>query len=613
MKVLQRQEQGSLGLTSGSSPGQSDKLVPVGLSFAITPEERSALLQSIIAKSANPCISLEANEFRSGPDATSKDQFRNLLLRELRKGWQNVATEARFIRLVELLQRDGCAVFAGLIDVAAFQKLIDDFSDTMHGVGSQAFLHSFANLIEHSEFLQNEAYNGAIIHPLLIALMSYAMGGPVRMVDARGKDTQPISVNAQDNMLHIDNTPFREEYKILLGWERGQVKGPSGQNFTFLPGTHKGNRPIRVDEQSQPWSTENDSLFITDESIESVFGFQADITGSDPKVIEVEYPKQPITVLFSAGSVVHHRYRNKGGNTRSCVITAFHLASDHPGALVHSAACEKPNTIAEVLMGHQDGSQVETFCSLVRAQATAVESKIAEILDSNHQSTLVNTDQLVLTGERFDRWREIVINAPSATKVKFAGGNYISFDGDFIPRDLLVEKLAAAMSFDKHGLLDLIIYRDGHEEIRKPARKSVWTMPKERISKLLTAWLCTVEGYRFTPADVQEPALLREKADEIARLIRESFPTVDFANAGSNIKDQQISSAHQLIVDLGESITRCEKLETYITTNLFLFLIVDQTIPLLDWSQRRKVVATCPMFLRAYIACVLMVEKNQGI
>jgi hypothetical protein len=444
-------------------------------------------------------------------------------------------------------------------------------------------------------------------------MMAYAMGGPVRMTDARGKDTEPISVNAQDNMLHIDNTPFREEYKILLGWEKGQVKGPTGQNFTFLPGTHKGNRPIRVDEHSQHWSTENDSLFITDESIESVFAFQGDITGHDPKVIEVEYPEQPITVLFSAGSLVHHRYRNSGGNTRSCVIAAFHLASDHPGALVHSEVAGGPQSVAEILVGHQDGTEVEAFCSLISLKASAIESKISEILNKDHQSILVDTGNLTLSGEKFDRWRETVINAPSATRLKFEGSNYISFADNSISRDLLVKKLAAAMAYDKHGLLDLIIYMDGHEEVRKPARKSIWTMSREKIAQILAAWIPAVEGYKFTTADVQKPALLRHKADKVARLLRESFPTVDFASAGSSKEEQQLASAHQLIGDLGESITRCEKLETYITTNLFLFLIIDQIIPLLDWTLRQRVIGTCAVFLRAYIACVLVVENNQGI
>ncbi|KUI71323.1 hypothetical protein VM1G_06742 [Cytospora mali] len=617
MKVIQRREQNSLDQGSHILPSQPDSVVPVSLSVAATAEERAKLLASILSPSTVPGLDLQSNEFRGGPDALSKETFRKGLLRDLRKGWDNVATEARFVRLAEILLRDGCAIFAGLIDVAAFHQLIDKFSEVMSDTGSHAFLHSFANLIDHPDLLKDPRFNDAIIHPLLIALLSYVMGGPIRMTDARGKDTQPISVNAQDNMLHVDNTPFREEYKILLGWEKGEVKGPTGQNFTFLPGTQKGNRRVRLDEQSQPWSTENDSLFITNDSLESLFEFQRDITGNHPKVVEVEYPEQPITVVFNAGSLVHHRYRNNSGSTRSCVITAFHLASDHPGALINSGTNEKPGSIADGLLGYQDGTEVETFYSLISARAPDIESKISDILKESHHSTLVDTAKLTLSGERLDRWREITINAPSTTQLKFAEGNYISFADDLISRDLLTEKLAAAMAYDKHGLLDLIIYPDGHEETRKPARKSIWTTPKEKIAHILAAWLPAVEAYNFTTADVQKPALLRHKAHEVARLIRESFPAINFSGEGSNRtrsrEEQQLSSAHQLIVDLGESIARCEKVETYITTNLFLFLTIDQIIPVLDWAVRQRVVATCAEYLRAYIACVLVVEKTHGI
>ncbi|KUL81625.1 hypothetical protein ZTR_10604 [Talaromyces verruculosus] len=537
--------------------------MPVSLSIKTTEEERTALLASIVTKSRDPCNSIQANERQNGPAPTIKENFRKLLLKSLRKGWQNVATEARFLRLVNVLQRDGCAVFAGLIDTVSFQQLINDFSAIMDGSGSYSFLHSFANIIKHPNFLKNPIYNNAMIHPLLIAMMAYNMGGPVRMTDARGKDTEPISVNAQDNMLHVDNTPFREEYKILLGWEKGQVKGPTGQNFTFLPGTHRGTRLVRVDEHSQPWSTENDSLFITNESIDNVFAFQADITGQAPKVVEVEYPEQPITVIFNAGALVHHRYRNSGGNPRSCVITAFHLASDHPGALIRSKFDNQtPQSMTDILMGYQNGTEVDVFCSLIGLQASAIESKIMEILNKDHKSILVDTDNLTLSRERFDCWRNTVINAPSAMRLKFEESNYISYDRDSIPYDVLVNKLAAAMAYDKHGLLDLIIYIDGHEEIRKPARKSIWTMSKENIAQIVASWAPAIENYKFTTADLQIPALLQHKANEVSRLLEESFPNVDFASAGSNEEEQQLTSAHQLIGDLGESIRRCEKLET---------------------------------------------------
>jgi hypothetical protein len=586
--------------------------MPVSLVLKITEEERTNVLASILAPPVTPRLEIKANEFRGGPDALSKEKFRAHLVENLLKGWKKTSTAARFFRLVELLQQDGCAVFAGLIDMDAFHKLVDKFSETMRRSGSHAFLHSFANIIEHPDILKSPEYNNAIVHPLLIALLSYVMGGPIRMTDARGKDTQPISVNAQDNMLHVDNTPFRQEYKILLAWEKGTAKGPTGQNFTFLPGTQKGNRLVRVNERSQPWSTENDSLFITDESLDSVFNFQSDITGHAPRVVEVEYPEQPITVVFNAGALVHHRYRNNSGRTRSCVITAFHLSSDHPGALIRTND-HPPQTVAEGILGYQNGTDIETFCSLISAQAPAIEDKITDILDQSHHSTLVDTAQLRLSGEKLQRWRETTLHAPSATRLKFEAGKYLSFNGASIGRDLLLDKLAGSMAYDKHGLLDLIIYADGHEEVRKPARKSIWTMSEEKIRDLLASWLQAVEAYKFTTADVQRPATLQEKAHELSLLLQENLPDVASSTAidrETSEVDRRLISAHQLIVDLGESITRCEKVETYITTNLFLFLITDQVLPALSGAARQRAAELGIDFLRAYIACVLMVEHD---
>lgn len=114
--------------------------------------------------------------------------------------------------------------------------------------GSRSFIHRFLDLRRSPGMLTDPAVNGALVHPLMIALISYAVGGPIRMIDARGKDAEPLSVLAQDNMLHIDNTPFNDEYKILITWRRGTAQGPAGQNFTFLPGTHKLARTCFVNE-----------------------------------------------------------------------------------------------------------------------------------------------------------------------------------------------------------------------------------------------------------------------------------------------------------------------------------------------------------------------------
>ncbi|PNP80351.1 hypothetical protein FNYG_05950 [Fusarium nygamai] len=484
----------------------------------------------------------------------------------------------------------------------------------MNNSGSHAFLHSFANIIEHPRFIRNPAYKDAIVHPLLVAMMSYAMGGPVRMTDARGKDTQPISVNAQDNMLHVDNTPFREKYKILLGWERGAPKGPTGQNFTFLPGTHKGNRHVRQLSKDFPaWSTENDSLFNTNDSIDNIFEFQKDVTGrQDPTVVEVNYPDQPVTALFSAGSLVHHRYRNERGHDRSCIIYAFHLASDHPGALLDVAEFEQARTLIDALIGYQDGSEsgIDVFCSLLCSNACQIEEKIEEIFNQMHQSCLIDTADLALSGNDLARWHQEVTRAPSASQLKYENGHFLSHAEGHIPRSLLVDKLSSAMAFDKHGLLELIIYDDGHEEIRKPARKSIWTLSKDQIRGIVSAWLPAVESYNFTVSDVQSLVVLRAEAERVASHIQDSFPAVCFDRESTHLHDQRVPSMHQLILDLGESLTRCEKVETYITTNLFLFLSTHLAILYASRGMEDSMRRSCEMFLRAYVATVLLIEGS---
>ncbi|KAI9742903.1 MAG: hypothetical protein M1818_003632 [Claussenomyces sp. TS43310] len=611
MQVLRRNEQSLFVHEAEALSLEEEDLVPVSLSISCTDEEKALLFPQLPQASSMPQVSLGTNQFRNGPDVTVKQKFRDDLLRELRNGWKDTeATEARFIRLVEVLQRDGCAVFAGLIDVERFQQLIDDYSKIMEKVGTRAFLHSFSNLIEHPDFLKNTVYNHAVIHPLLVALMAYMMGGPIRMTDVRGKDTQPISINSQDNMLHIDNSPFREEYKILLGWERSSPRGPSGQNFTFLPGTHKGNRHIRSEESALPWSTENDSIFLTNEAIDGVFSFQKDITGLGPTVVEVQYPEKPISVLFNAASLVHHRYRTEHGSPRSCVIAAFDLASDNPGALTPIERKKAPQSLAELLLGYQNGTQVQTFCSLLAFDAPNIESTINDILNENLESILVDTAPLTLSGDRLISWKESVINAPFTTSIKLEAQHFLHYAEESISQELLIKKLTAAMDYDKHCLLDLIIYQDGHEEVRKRARKQVWTMGTEEIAQRLAPWLPALVGYKFSTADIQQPQNLRSKANVVSILIQDSFPEINFTSREyGKTEDLEIVSARQLIIDLGESITRYERIETYITTNLFLFWAVNQVLSRLDWAVRQEVIGISAVFLRTYVASVLLVEK----
>ena len=214
--------------------------------------QASLLRERTNGHGAVPGLRLNTVQHRQRIPSADQIDFRVKLLRSLRQGWGNDDTEAKFLEVVNRIESDGCALFGGLIDPAIFEKLVAEYDKVQSRSGNNAFMHSYVNLALEHDFFLGGNYIEAFSHPLLIALVSYLVGGSIRIVEFRGKNTDPISINAQDNMLHVDNIPFKEEYKVMLNWRRGQVRGPSGQNFTFLPWTHKGNRDILVNEEGLP-------------------------------------------------------------------------------------------------------------------------------------------------------------------------------------------------------------------------------------------------------------------------------------------------------------------------------------------------------------------------
>lgn len=202
-------------------------------------------------------------------DLDDKESYRRKLLQELTDALAAQGSEAAEIAtaalrdLIDQMAEQGAVVLADIVESDDFLELVKRYDELMAREGSRSFIHRFLDLRRSPGMLTDPAVNGALVHPLMIALISYAVGGPIRMIDARGKDAEPLSVLAQDNMLHIDNTPFNDEYKILITWRRGTAQGPAGQNFTFLPGTHKLARTCFVNEDGVPWSSENASIFTT--------------------------------------------------------------------------------------------------------------------------------------------------------------------------------------------------------------------------------------------------------------------------------------------------------------------------------------------------------------
>ncbi|KAG4272803.1 hypothetical protein FPRO04_10318 [Fusarium proliferatum] len=533
-------------------------------------QRREILKQRASGVVGVPALHFNTVKYRRGPSQQAKDDFRKRMLSGLQQHWADPDTKTRFLKLAELVETEGCALFGGLIDVSKFQKLIEDYETIQKKTGSQNFLHSYVNLSDSPSFIKNAQYNDAFVHPLLISLIAYQMGGAIRIIDMRGKDTEPLSANAQDNMLHVDNTPFKDEHKILLVWKQGQVAGPSGQNFTFLPGTHRGNREIHLDACGTPFSTEKHNLFGTQEAIDGLFDFQKQAIGQGPTVIEVEHPEQPLSMLFSAGGLVHHRYRNEYGDARSCMSAAFHLARDNPGALLReSDGDSKPKTLVEFLTGHQDSNSDEAFLFVLLSEAGRVESKLTEIDNATGISKLVPTSGMSLSEEQLHAWRDVVVSAPLASHVKFSYDVFVS-EALGLEDEFLIQAIVSAMMYDKHGLLQLILYEDGHEEIRKLCRKRIGEMRENEIASRLAKYLAGLSQKAFSLQDLPPAAYVRQLAEQVASAGATRLKTLQMVQ-GEDADMVMLMSLVQMMMDLAEAIVRCERLETYASTSLYLF------------------------------------------
>jgi len=507
-----------------------------------------------------------------------------------------------------MIESDGAALFDGLIDPSIFEQLVAAYDKVLLQSGNNTFMHSYVNLAEQLDFLQGGSYVDAFGHPLLIALISYLMGGPIRMVDFRGENTDPISINAQDNMFHVDNTPFKEEYKVLLNWRRGKAKGPSGQNFTFLPWTHKGNRDILVDDSGLPWSTERDSLFVSHEAINGLFKFQKETQGIS-RVVEATHPEQPLAILFPAGALVHHRYRTEVGDPRSCIITAYHLSSKHPGHIVDlPPICGRKKTLIEFFVGHQDENSHDDFLDVLFSESQRIEDKIQELFQPSHPSTLLDLEPLALKGERLSQWRDAVVAAPSPLMIKLNRNLHLS-GTEFSSLEELTEMLPSIMIYDKHGLLQMILYEDGREEIRKPARKLIGEMKKDAITTRLRPWTPQIRSNSFSAHDLVDPKTLKVMCEAVASLASNLVQVPD-AEAELTGQQKMFKSLSRLMLDLGEAIVRCESVETFVATSLFLFWTSEEIYSHMRESDQLAIRFMLVVFLRNYVASVLLVEST---
>jgi len=561
-------------------------------------------------------------------DLEEKEAFREKLVRELSTSFEKIygvekAKEFKkeFLKLAKSLEDNGAVIFGNMIDTEAFQKLIDSYTPKLKNDGSKSWIHSFINLGNHPDFIQNQEFNSAFVHPLMLALISYGAGGAIRMVDARGKDAEPLAVQAQDNMLHIDNTPFRREYKIIVTWERGKPSGPKGQNFVFIPGTHKGVRNCFKAEDGSAWSTEDGSIFTSTDAVDKIFTAQEKLYGKSPIVVEATHPDMPLTTVFEAGALIHHRYRTKEKNIpRSCTIFAFHRAKDNPGKLLDQSYLQQSeikNGLLNLVLG-AEGNTDDNFISAVVANTEVIANKIEALSRPDANSANQNPTRVVPFNERLlsekelEVWKKTVTAAPTVSEIKQKEAYFHL--GDTQSHELTT----TMMMYDKHGPLDVILYGDGREEIRKWARNRIREMPQIRLENRLEIFERSKLTQQPSPSQLMTPQALHQTSLELIAYMdsnKDKLSKNGFLDKGEKITSEiAFRSIRQVIADLGEAVLRCASPQTFLSTSLFILWACDELTrfsvgndkliaeePFKAWTQK---------LLSNYFSTYVLVEKQ---
>jgi len=404
-------------------------------------------------------------------------------------------------------------------------------------------------------------------------------------------------------MLHIDNTPFNDEYKLILTWEKGKPSGPKGQNFVFLPGTHKGARQCMVTEGGSPWSSENASIFITPDSIERVLAFQETTLGKRA-VVELTHDTKPLSTLFAAGSLVHHRHRIESGFARSCMILAFHRADDNPGQLVdpeHIPGAVKTDSLAQLLFSTHGKGTEDQFLHALSQGMGDIGSMITQVEDVESHTEIIAPTSRELSGPDVAAWKETCTAAPTV-EFKKKEAQVVPLDQS-MPKEEFVAHVGRMMAYDKHGPLDLILYPDAHEEIRKWARNRIREKKPEDLSaQLQERWSSVIaqpqESDLLTPVQLQEIAYRLADIDVVCQPAEGE--TISPADATRSVR--------QLLRDLGESIVRCEDPTVFLSTSLFIFWAADMLVQSTDNPEVRTLGSR---LLQNYMATAPLVAEHQ--
>ncbi|MFI6780599.1 hypothetical protein [Micromonospora sp. NPDC050276] len=380
-----------------------------------------------------------------------------------------------FASLSRNLAAEGALSFAGLVPPERFDPARRAYDSAIDTRGSRGSLHSYLNVVDAGSLIDNPEFRESFAHPLLVALVAHALGGPVKIIDLRAKDTQPVDVVARDNTLHLDNSPFMDEFKVIVTWTMGTGQGPSGQGLTYLPRTNRLLRQCFVNDEGAVWSDEDSCIFPSQARVDEALAAQARFFDDGlPRVVHLQDIAAPCHTIFAASRLIHHRYRTSAGGPRSAIMASFHRTDEGTGFL--GAGHVPGPALDRFLLASGDG---RPFLELLADETPRIIAALKAA--ASRPDFVVDPDRHLLRDDRLRAWYERQSAGVSLDRLRRA--TLATAVGDDTP---LVQRLVLRMQYDLQGALNMPLYADLREEVRKRARIVIREMTPERIRDVVT-------------------------------------------------------------------------------------------------------------------------------
>jgi hypothetical protein len=267
--------------------------------------------------------------------------------------------------------------------------------------------------------------------------------------------------------------------------------------------------------------------------------------------------------------------------------------------------------LQRLLFSSQNSSLGLEFLEAVVQNASMIASQLIGIESRHEHSCIIEQERLVMCSRSRRAWQEAVTSGPNIESIK--QDRQMNLIGRRLTNQSWISTLSRdMMMYDKHGPLDLILYDDNHEEIRKWARNRIREMKAREMEVRLSNWCHSPTEPRLK--DVLMPNELAALASRLSQLTN-----IGQASRGSNRHPESgitpriaLLSVGQLTNDLSEAIVRCCSPQNFLSTSLFMFWACDeiQRFPLL-WrgNVRAELSSIGKALLRHYVACAIAVCK----